>query len=523
MYESGKLMELNINDILPNRFQPRIYFNEGKLSQLAESIHKYGVIQPIVVRQVNNKYEIIAGERRYKASKLANKQTIPAIIVNLTDRESEEIALLENIQRQELTPIEEAVSYKRILDMGYITQEALAKKIGKAQSTIANKVRLLNLDDEVQEALLYGKISERHARSLLKINNRSQQRDMLKRIINERLTVKRTDEEIAKLLSTSVTPSNEVESLFDNNMVNNNIRKEDNMDIDKIMREAKDINVPEEPNDVSKLMQNPNAVYNQAPQTQTPEPVMPTVQENPLSGNKFVHYAPEEPTPAPVQTEQSHANFNSMFHPTASDLQPSASSANNIQTPVQTPQVNPAPVQNNVEPVITEAPSESTYNNPTFTEPSPVASAVTAAFNVAENSAPQPNPYQTPVQPVYSQPTPSYEPVTSVPEPVNTSPIYNSQNVYNEPVGVNTYTAPSISVENAIEKPTIPSADIYEEPVSQPSMVSTPVKTVNSPNLTEAIHLIRNCANQIEALGLKINVDEMDLDNNYKVTFEITK
>ena len=165
---------LNIDDILPNRFQPRIKFNEQAINELAESIKLHGVIQPIVVRKISDKYEIIAGERRYKASILAGKTTIPAIITSLDDKNSAEVALIENVQRQDLTPIEEAISYKKILDMGYISQEALGEKLGKKQSTIANKLRLLNLNDEVQEALMENKISERHARSLLKLNNDQQ-------------------------------------------------------------------------------------------------------------------------------------------------------------------------------------------------------------------------------------------------------------------------------------------------------------------------------------------------------------
>ena len=149
---------LNLDDILPNRFQPRIQFSDKNISELAESIKEHGVIQPIVVRRISDKYEIIAGERRYKASILAGKTTIPAIITDLDDKNSAEIALIENVQRQDLTPIEEAVSYKKILDMGYINQTELAEKLGKTQSTIANKLRLLNLNDEVQEALLDGKI-----------------------------------------------------------------------------------------------------------------------------------------------------------------------------------------------------------------------------------------------------------------------------------------------------------------------------------------------------------------------------
>ena len=195
-----KVVELNLNDVLPNRFQPRIKFSEESIQALAESIKVHGVIQPIVVRNIGDKYEIIAGERRYKASVLAGKQTIPAIITDLNEKDSAEVAIIENVQRKDLTPIEEAISYKKILDMGYLTQDSLALKLGKTQSTIANKLRLLNLDDDVQEALLNEKISERHARSLLRITSHEKQRIMLNRIINERLTVRKTDEEIDKMM-----------------------------------------------------------------------------------------------------------------------------------------------------------------------------------------------------------------------------------------------------------------------------------------------------------------------------------
>lgn len=197
---SRKVVDLSIDDILPNRYQPRIKFDDNSIFELAESIKNHGVFQPILVRPIGDKYEIIAGERRYKASVLANKKTIPAIVMSLNDKDTVEIALIENVQRADLTPIEEAISYKKILDMGYIKQEELARKLGKNQSTIANKLRLLNLDESVQEALLGNKISERHARSLLKLKDLDDQKMMLKRIINERLTVRKTDEEIDKML-----------------------------------------------------------------------------------------------------------------------------------------------------------------------------------------------------------------------------------------------------------------------------------------------------------------------------------
>ena len=231
----NQVIEISLDKILPNRFQPRIKFHEKNINELAESIREHGVIQPIVVRKISDKYEIIAGERRYKASVLANKKSIPALIVNLNDKDAAEVALIENVQRQDLTPIEEAVSYKKILDMG-MTQEQLAQKLGKTQSTVANKLRLLNLDEEVQEALLEQKISERHARSLLKLSDLKDQVEILNKIISERLTVRKTDQVIKDYLAnkTNETVKNNIEVLdleekgeknmnYDNNNMNFNI------------------------------------------------------------------------------------------------------------------------------------------------------------------------------------------------------------------------------------------------------------------------------------------------------------
>lgn len=194
-----KIYYINVDDILPNRFQPRIHFDEKELNELASSILKYGIIQPIVLRKINDKYEIIAGERRYKAACLAGLKTIPAIINNTDDNTSAEIALLENLQRKNLTVIEEAQSYKKLMDRGF-TQEDIANKLGISQSSIANKLRLLTLPKEVRDALLYNQISERHARSLLSLNNEDLQKSLLNKIINERLTVKQTEDEISMLL-----------------------------------------------------------------------------------------------------------------------------------------------------------------------------------------------------------------------------------------------------------------------------------------------------------------------------------
>ena len=197
--DKKEIVMLNLNDIIPNKFQPREVFDDHALKELAVSIKEHGVIQPIIVREVNGKYEIIAGERRYKASALAGKTTIPAIVNNLDDKESSKVALLENLQRKNLNPIEEAKTYQKILELDEMTQEELARTMGKSQSAVANKLRLLQLNDDVKKALLSDEISERHARTLLRIEDSNAQTEMLKRVINEKINVRDLEKEIDKL------------------------------------------------------------------------------------------------------------------------------------------------------------------------------------------------------------------------------------------------------------------------------------------------------------------------------------
>ena len=196
-----EIIEVSLDDIIPNRFQPRLSFDEQGLNELAESIRQHGIIQPLVLRKIGDKYEIIAGERRYKASYIAGLTKVPAVIIDLNDNESAEVAIVENIQRKDLSPIEEAKSYKKLLDRGYLTQDQLASRMGKNQSTVSNKLRLLNLDEKVQDALLNNKISERHARSLLKLDNKEVQKEVLDKIIEKRLNVRDTEDLINRKLN----------------------------------------------------------------------------------------------------------------------------------------------------------------------------------------------------------------------------------------------------------------------------------------------------------------------------------
>ena len=209
MDNNGEVVYLYLDDIIPNRFQPREVFDDQALKELAVSIREHGVIQPIIVRKVENKYEIIAGERRYKASTMAGLTKIPAIVKNLDDKESSKVALIENLQRKDLSPIEEARTYQKILELDDMTQEQLAATIGKTQSSVSNKLRLLDLPEEIQEALLKEKISERHARSLLSIEDKNDQIKMMDKVIAEKMTVRELDKEIKEMKEGPIEESND--------------------------------------------------------------------------------------------------------------------------------------------------------------------------------------------------------------------------------------------------------------------------------------------------------------------------
>ena len=599
MYESGKLAVINIDDIFPNRFQPRLKFDEEKLSELSDSIRKYGVIQPIVVRPVNGKYEIIAGERRYKASMMAGRTTIPAVIVNLSDRDSEEIALLENIQRQQLSPIEEAVSYKRILDMGYITQDELAKKLGKAQSTIANKVRLLNLDDEVQEALLENKISERHARSLLRLSDKADQVKMLHRIINERLTVKMTDNEIAKLKEEKnkqvnkqgQTDNNNIESLFgaeemgsnmmdidkisegharsllrpsdqadqvkmlqriynerltgkmtDNEIAklkeeknkqvnkqgqtdNNNIeslfgaeeRSSNMMDIDKIMREAQDINAPaSEKKDLSGLMKQ-DANTPVSPIITSEEPKQEPIRED----GKFVNFSqikdpePVKPTPTPVS---GGVTFDSMFHqepsiavstPTASTPAEPVQTGGQASTPVspmasQTSSQEASQGSNGIGMAVadalkkfnTQVPNNEPVNaSPSVTQVPPVSPAP-----VNEVQATPVNLGQTPVQSEPSMQNQMVQPQSVAPTPasVNMNSFGNSNVSSNETFN----TSSNVTSESSVMEP-----QMNQGYVTSPNYSEQVMSPVNEPAQVNPMPANQLPVNEVQATPVNMGTE----------------
>jgi len=199
--KNEEIKKIPIDHIVANRFQPRTVFDEEKIEELARTIHIHGIIQPIVVREFSiDQYEIIAGERRFRAMKKLGWTEAPAIIKNLSDTETASVALIENLQREELSPIEEAMAYGKLLELHNLTQEALAQRLGKGQSTVANKLRLLKLPQPIQEALLNKIITERHARALIPLKDPEKQVVLLAEIIDKNFNVKQTEERVVKLL-----------------------------------------------------------------------------------------------------------------------------------------------------------------------------------------------------------------------------------------------------------------------------------------------------------------------------------
>lgn len=190
---------VNITKIEPNREQPRKEFDEEALAGLAESIKEHGVIEPLIVQNRQDYYEIIAGERRWRASRLAGLKEVPVIIKDLTEQEIVEISLIENIQREDLNAIEEAMAYKRLIDEFNLKQDALAKRVGKNRATVANSLRLLKLNDNVQQMLINKEISSGHARAILTIEEKDKQYEIARKVFDENLSVRETEKLVKEL------------------------------------------------------------------------------------------------------------------------------------------------------------------------------------------------------------------------------------------------------------------------------------------------------------------------------------
>ncbi|MCL4499077.1 MAG: ParB/RepB/Spo0J family partition protein [Chloroflexi bacterium] len=199
--ETGGGSEIHVDEVSPNPNQPRRRFDERSIAELATSIKEHGVIQPIIVRQAERGYEIVAGERRWRAAQAAGLQKIPAIIRMVSEEKALEVALIENIQREDLNPIDEATAYRRLMDECHLTQDELADKVGKSRSAIANQLRLLNLPDAIQGLLQLGALTAGHARTMLALDDEQKQLQLAEKVASGGLSVRQT-ETLAKVWST---------------------------------------------------------------------------------------------------------------------------------------------------------------------------------------------------------------------------------------------------------------------------------------------------------------------------------
>ena len=501
-----KVIDLPIDDILPNRYQPRIKFDDDSIYELSESIKNHGVFQPILVRPIGDKYEIIAGERRYKASVLANKTTIPAIIMSLNDKDTVEVALIENVQRANLTPIEEAISYKKILDMGYIKQEALAQKLGKTQSTIANKIRLLNLDEDVQEALLQNKISERHARSLLKLKEASDQKIMLKRIINERLTVRKTDEEISKMLNNDNNVNQEISPVV-----------LDEVKIDEPINEA---SVVEEVNPIAvDANDNTTSIFGFSAPVEPMKAVTGANESTVISSDQAVEVQNVnveqtdinkiETQAAPVFEEKPLADMDALLK---SDV---VAPSPVVETAVETPVVEQQPTNRffNFEPVAEKKEEEPTQVNPG------------AGFNFNNFVTAEPKPQEPISMPNFDD---MFAKQTKIDEDEVIIPAPTQYTNFND-TAASVMPEPTITVPNPVTGPApvvnntstlIPGEVDLSTPAIEDEIIAPKPQ---GKNVMAAVNIIRDAISKLESLGYAVDADEIDLDSIYQVIIKIDK
>lgn len=476
--ESG-VLQVHIEDIIPNRFQPRLNFDEQGLKELSDSIKEHGIIQPLVLRKLGDKYEIIAGERRYKAAQIAGLSTVPAVIANIDDNKSAEVALVENVQRRDLTAIEEARSYKSLLDKGYLTQEQLAKRMGLSQPSIANKLRLLNLDEEVQQALLEEKISERHARTLLSLNDKAAQREWLHRIINERLTVRQLDIELKKLR-------------------NNDDEDDEGIPLVSGMPSVEEIKANAVDISVANRMPEPPVTVEQPETLETLEEPMTPVANNPFP--TFSANASLEPTPG-FTTATTVPDFNITSPTSASSLYPNPippveenkffgnSGMNIFDNPIP-----PQNMNNNFVPLSQDAPNKS--------------------LEIFDDQS-----LNTVTQPQEPQPleVPSNTPAQAQPfqNNLNNPMDFNFNNRFFPDPPLNT---PNVPVNQPLEKEVDPMDAVSK--LENPNQPSTPEGKLD---LKEAIAFMRKNIEELGEKGFYIDVEEIDFDSNYQITMRIHK
>ncbi|MBQ7141399.1 MAG: ParB/RepB/Spo0J family partition protein [Bacilli bacterium] len=503
----GEINYVNVSDIIPNRFQPRKNFNQDELQELAESIKQHGIIQPLVLRRLGDKYEIIAGERRFKAANIVGLREVPSIIMDLDDVKSAEIALAENIQRKDLTAIEKAKSYKQILGLGQMTQEELAKRMGKSQPAVSNMLRLLDLSDEVQQALLNNKISERHARSLLALkDNPQKQIEMLNQIIEKRMTVRETDLAIKEALSNNtnnVNNDDDIEEIIDFGNSNN-----DEFIIEDIPNNSTQNNEEEigtislegtidTPNDIKEQINNippvPSIPDFDQISINEPNNIEPINNEN---SNKILNLDDEEAN-MNMGNENNQNNFNNFMN-----------IPDNVQPPIQ---LDGPPVNNGIEPVQ----DQNNFGNPNpqmVPEQSPM-------YQQPQQMMPQQQMYQYPNQQMMQNPNQMYQYPNQQPM-VDPNMVYPmQQQMYQYPTQ-QSMIDPNIGYQ---PQPMQDPAFTMPQQQEQPQEDVGPQAMIMQQDITGAVAVIRNTIMNLQNNGYMIEINENDLAGAYQINISIRK
>lgn len=483
----NEVVYLYLDDIIPNRFQPRQVFDEKALKELAVSIKEHGVIQPIIVRNIGNKYEIIAGERRYKASALAGLTKIPAIVRNLDDKESSKVALLENLQRKNLNPIEEARTYQKILELDQMTQEELAKTMGKSQSAVANKLRLLSLSDDVQDALLKEKISERHARALLAVDNQEKQKQLLNKIIANKMTVRELEDEINPKPKEKIATA-DIEKLLNREPVSVN--------------ENTSVNVPSLPNLNLDNNNSAKVVPSSNPSINTSMPNNSDIDIDYSTPPKFIDYGDEKivdiQDPLLKSTASSELNLDELRN-----------NAQDINVKEEKPSMDMDSLLK-VDPTGAVQPEQSMNSNFKFFQPDSDDYSVSGG-QTSQASMPSNN-NQSALDALLSS---SVTPTNNTPTPDSLLNVNRGEN----------------QVE---EKNEVPYLDTYNNPFAHNPIFSDDVEKIMGKKIEEGqeipkldfndcLNVVRDAVKRIEQSGFKVESEEMNFEKNYQIVIKIAK
>lgn len=482
MQPGEEVVYLYLDDIIPNRFQPREVFEERPLKELAVSIKEHGVIQPIIVRRVNDKYEIIAGERRYKASALAGLTKIPAIIRELDDKESSKVALLENLQRKNLNPIEEAKTYQKILEIDEMTQEDLAKTMGKSQSSVANKLRLLSLSDEIQQALLQDKISERHARTLINVKDPKEQQELLNEVINNKMTVRQLEE---KIRTNQVPQESQIEDQVDINSSLNSIK----------LDQAKPILGQD--NYVSSNPLTPSFLTSEEGDKEEPLLITPNG-ENLMNQKEEPELIMSDDQKFPEENQQKFINFGEIDDDTSEEFSPSDGMFLGSNPPKEEDSIDIKKLNENIQ---------------NISIPKQEASSADLDSLLRINTDPIPSNSKATTNLQFFSPAQEALKESDQEELRESGDYFKAPDLINVDIPGEVATTPTNNVSLSQAN--------YD---SKKEAKKEPMFSLNQENLLQnSIEIIRDTIKKIESNGLKVDSDEMNLENSYQVVIKIEK